>query len=78
MKITVTITHHATTDGQTGEVVFLQTLDDIDLRGVIEAINTPLPKIDLIPAPPRKRAPRSDRGQPRKAQPTQHPAPAKA
>lgn len=55
----ITITEHHPEDGDNEIVRFEQTVDDLDMRALILAINDQ-------PTAPRTRAPRSDKGVPKK------------
>ena len=70
LKYTISITHSA--DEDKAELIYTQTVSDMDIRSVIEAVNAaPIPQIEILPAP-RKRRTRSDKGQTRKpAAPTE-------
>jgi hypothetical protein len=55
----ITITEHHPEDGDNEIVRYEQTVDDLDMRALILAINDQ-------PPTPRARAPRSDKGVPKK------------
>lgn len=51
--------------------IYQQIVENLDLASVIEAVNLRDPKIDILPAP-RKRRTRSDKGQQRKWDPPKY------
>ena len=61
----VTISLVPNGDEESSNVVYQQTVEALNIRGVIEAVNADA-KIEILPAP-RKRAPRSDKGKKRAA-----------
>lgn len=67
-KVSIT-EFHREDDELKAQALYEQTVTSLDIRAVINAVNAaPDPQINILPAP-RKRAPRSDKGQKRKPVP---------